>query len=69
MIEAAKVHDAEVDALFHAPDTVHVPAPVDVMYAAALLTSTVPRTDTVEAFARRTPVAPLTASPPPIARE
>ena len=30
-IEAAKLHDAEVDTFVQAPETVHKPAPVDVM--------------------------------------
>jgi len=29
--EAAKLHDAEVDTFVQAPETVHKPAPVDVM--------------------------------------
>lgn len=31
VIEAAKLHDAEVDTFVQAPETVHKPAPVDVM--------------------------------------
>jgi len=31
VIEAAKLHEAEVDTFVHAPEIVHTPAPVDVM--------------------------------------
>src|SRR2546430_2982148 len=66
VIGAAKLHDAEVDELVHVPESVQVPAPVAVMYPEALFTLTFPATETVEAFVRRMPAAPLTVSPPPI---
>jgi hypothetical protein len=69
VIEARKLHDADVEAFVQDPEAVHTPGPVDVMYPAGLLTLTFPMTETVEAFVRRMPVAPLTVSPPPIDRE
>jgi len=69
VIEAEKLHEADVDAFVHEPETVHEPRPAEVTYPAALLMFAFPTTETVEAFVRRMPAAPLTVSPPPIDRE
>jgi len=68
VIGAAKLHEADAEVFVHDPDAVQEPPAVDVMKPAALLTFTFPATETVDAFARRTPPAPLTVSPPPIVR-
>jgi len=68
VIGAAKLHDPDVEEFVQEPEAVQEPPAVDVMYPAALLTFTLPAMETVDAFARRIPVAPLTVRPPPIVR-
>jgi len=68
VIGAVKVHDAEVVEFVQDPETVHEPPPAEVMYPAGFVTLTFATTETVDAFVRRMPVAPLTVIPPPTVR-
>lgn len=68
VIGAAKLHEADVDEFVQEPEAVQEPPAADTTNPAALFTATFPATDTVEAFVRRIPVAPLTVNPPPIVR-
>src|SRR5438132_14098144 len=57
VIEAAKLHAAEVDTFVHAPEIVHTPAPVAVIYPAGLLTFALPAPRAVDAFVGTPPAA------------